>query len=389
MRVAFTVMLKDLLLLQREPHALLFTVAFPFVFGVFFGAIYSSSANGEASVPVAIVDLDGGEASADLLGVLRASSSLEIAAMSDAADAEHAVRRGSIAAAIIVRAGFGERLASFDRSAGLSDVVTVVVDPSRPGATVTESVLTGMLGRLRGERLADRLSGGADPSALLAAFDASHLVQRRDITERLGRPLNAYEITFAQSMVWAMMGCAAAFAVSLVRERQTGTLVRLRLAPGGAWWGLLGKALACFVTAMVVAVGFAGLGVAAFGVTIENAAMLAAAVAAGSACFAGVMMLLAVLARGQGSPGQLAWGVLLVLAITGGAMLPLAFMPGWLAALSVGSPVRWAILAVEGSVWREFGWLDAAGPLTLLLGVGVACFVLGGLVFSRERAGTD
>jgi len=387
MRAAWAVMMKDLLLLVREPQGLLFTVGFPLVFGVFFGAIYSSSANGESRTRAALVALDGGPEAAALIAELRTHESFAFYDASSEAAAETMVRRGQVAAGVVVRDGFGASIGALTLEGGSRPAaVRLIVDPSnRAAAAMTEGVLAAAVARRRGAALAERLGVPHELRAASAA-GAAGLLERREVAVGSGRPRNAYEMTFAQSMVWAMMGCAAAFAVSLVRERETGTLVRLRLAPGGAWWGLLGKALACFVVSALVASGFAMLGVVAFGVTVESAPMLIAAVAAGSLCFAGVMMLLAVLARGQGSPGQLAWGVLLVLAIAGGGMLPLAFMPEWLARISVASPVRWSILSVEGAVWRSFDWSEAAGPLALLLTAGVAGFVLGGALLARDRS---
>ena len=44
-------------------------------------------------------------------------------------------------------------------------------------------------------------------------------------------PRSAFEVTFPQAMVWALVGACATFAITLVRERKEGTLLRLRIAP--------------------------------------------------------------------------------------------------------------------------------------------------------------
>ncbi len=53
-------------------------------------------------------------------------------------------------------------------------------------------------------------------------------------------------------MIWGMLGCAATFAASLVKERRTGSLLRLQVAPLGSLDILLGKATACFVSLILV-----------------------------------------------------------------------------------------------------------------------------------------
>ena len=52
-----------------------------------------------------------------------------------------------------------------------------------------------------------------------------------DVSRERTGPQNAYEISFPQGCIWGIMGCAAAFGITLVVERTRGTLVRLRMAP--------------------------------------------------------------------------------------------------------------------------------------------------------------
>ena len=69
------------------------------------------------------------------------------------------------------------------------------------------------------------------------------------------------------------------------------------------------------------------------------------------------------------------------LTMIGGAMIPLFVMPAWLVRLSALSPVKWAILALEGATWRQFGWSEMALPCAILLGVGLVAFTIGTRVF--------
>src|SRR5690606_16790500 len=69
---------------------------------------------------------------------------------------------------------------------------------------------------------ADSPMSGFQPVTLTVA-DVSRAME--------GRPRSAFHISFAQGMVWAMIGCAAAFGVTFIVERNQGTLFRLRVAP--------------------------------------------------------------------------------------------------------------------------------------------------------------
>ena len=52
-------------------------------------------------------------------------------------------------------------------------------------------------------------------------------------------------------------------------------------------------------------------------------------------------------------------------------------MPSWMQALSHVSPVKWAILAMEGAVWRGFSFNEMLLPCGILVGVGLLCFAIG------------
>ncbi|NLX24072.1 MAG: hypothetical protein GXY55_20675 [Phycisphaerae bacterium] len=61
-----------------------------------------------------------------------------------------------------------------------------------------------------------------------------------------------------------------------------------------------------------------------------------------------------VLGKTESSVGGAAWTCLLVMAMLGGGMVPQMLMPPWMDAVGCVSPVRWAILSLEGGIWRGF-----------------------------------
>jgi ABC-2 type transport system permease protein len=65
------------------------------------------------------------------------------------------------------------------------------------------------------------------------------------------------------------------------------------------------------------------------------------------------------------------------MAMLGGAMIPQFIMPPWMLTLGHISPVKWAILAIEGAVWRGFSLAEMVVPCAILLGFGAFCFVVG------------
>jgi len=67
-------------------------------------------------------------------------------------------------------------------------------------------------------------------------------------------------------------------------------------------------------------------------------------------------------------------------------MIPLFAMPPWMQTASMASPVRWAIVALEGALWRGFTPAQMLLPCGILLGLGLGGFALGTRILSRTEA---
>jgi ABC-2 type transport system permease protein len=122
------------------------------------------------------------------------------------------------------------------------------------------------------------------------------------------------------------------------------------------------------------------LGVLAFGVRPVSWPALLAAIVCVAVAFVGIIVVLASALKTEHAVGGIGPAVMMPLFLLGGAMIPLMIMPGWMLAASHISPVKWAILAFEGAIWRGFGPLEMLLPCGILLAVGVVTFVLGARV---------
>lgn len=192
-----------------------------------------------------------------------------------------------------------------------------------------------------------------------------------------------WDISFPQAMLWGVLGCAAGFAISLVRERTLGTLPRLQMAPIGKLSLLLGKALACFLAVLMVFAMMTLLG-CGLGMRPGNTLMLAVAAVCTAIAFVGIMMTVSVLGRTEQGVSGAGWAINMVMAMLGGAMIPAMFMPGFLQQVGKLSPVRWAILSVEGAIWRNFSWSEQVWPFLILLATGAAGTAIGLAIWNRR-----
>ncbi|MDZ7815750.1 MAG: ABC transporter permease [Planctomycetota bacterium] len=215
-------------------------------------------------------------------------------------------------------------------------------------------------------------------------FNGPEIVTQ-DVSRDSVGPRSAFEVTFPSGILWAMIACVSAFAVSTVRERTHGTLLRLNVAPVTHSHFLAGKALAAFIACTVVTLMLLAISqLPAFGVRFDEPGKVALAVICNSLCFVGITMLVSTLGKTEQAVGGLSWGVLLIMAMFGGGMIPLFIMPDWLLVLSDFSPVKWGITAFEGAIWRDYSYAELALPCGILLAVGVVGFLVGVFRLSKQ-----
>jgi ABC-2 type transport system permease protein len=162
-----------------------------------------------------------------------------------------------------------------------------------------------------------------------------------------------------------------------------GTMVRLQASPLTRFQVLSGKALACFITVMCVIAMMIGLGVALGMDPVSYPKLILAALCV-AFCFVGIMMTMAVLGKTEQSVNGTGWAINMVMAMIGGGMIPVMFMPAFMQKLSVLSPVKWSILGIEGAIWRDFSYGEMAFPCGVLLAIGVVGMLLGSQIMKRR-----
>ncbi len=431
MGILMAMVVKDLKLLFRDKISLFFIFGFPLLFAAFFGSIFSSGSSG-SGMSVAVADLDQTQTSQEFVQSMDALAELKIEVTSDE-QARELVRQGKKTAFIILQAGFGQAYGSL--FAGSPPELILGVDPSRKAEA---GMLEGVMMKLGVQRFEQAFSnsaalvnqldqsledvqnnpampagwkdllGGFLPQMRelvvqdgMAAPDASEpeateqgsglsealmplkLIQEDVVVQKDG-PLNAYAITMPQGMFWAIMGVVMGFGVALVQEKTRGTMARLVVAPISRLQILGGKALGCFLALVLVLAVFFVVARLVFGVPIDYPHKVLLAILAVSASFVGLMMFLAAIGKTERGMASVGWGVMMVLAMFGGGMIPLFAMPPWMISVSHFSPVKWAILMFEGATWREFTVAEMLLPCSLMLLLGVLLFLAGSRLLRLE-----
>ncbi len=411
---------KDIRILLRDRLGFFFTLFWPLLMAVVFGAMFANLSSGPESIAVAVVDDDRTSGSTRFAERLRDAPALEIELL-PREQALDQVRRGGIAVMVALPPGFG---AALDNPFATTPRVEMTVDP-------TQSAVAGMIrGILLEAAAAELQTFTADPARLAAANEASRQAiaqfappsDARDdflsfldlsgrvpeliagmnlpdggpavapggfgapiqiddgeaaVERRVLGPPNSFAASFPQALLWVLIGGSVSFSVSIAVERGRGTLMRLLVSPITTRHLLASKGLASLAVTLGASSLLLALGVGAFGVRPTSWPLLALALVSASVCFCGIMMALSVLGRTEQGAAGIGWGLSLPLSMLGGGMVPLFLMPDWMQQLANVSPIKWALVAYEGAIWRDFALTEMLLPCALLVGVGVVAFTFG------------
>jgi ABC-2 type transport system permease protein len=412
---------KDMRVLLSDKGNIFWVFGFPVLFALFFGVIYAGAGKGPTGMKIAVVDEDMSEFSGSFVSKLKSDEALEIVQQSRD-EAIEQVRKGKVSAAVILKKGFGDGFeALFNED---EPKLEIAADPSRK---MESGYLQGLLAKAQFEALGDKFTDrnwmrqqiklwnedvqnandlDAKQALLYSNFFDSFDTLIRDVNEKdyksgfkgemlnfakldVSReykgPITPFQITFPQVLLWGFMGCAATFAISIVKERTHGTFERLRVGPIERSHILAGKGLSCFFTCTLIMSVLTVGAKAIFRMPMGNWLLFVPAVLCTILCFVGIMMFICTLGRTEQSVGAAGWAIFMISGMLGGAMMPLAYMPSWLRQFNHISPVKWGILALEGAVWRKFTLAEILNPCLILLAIGTAAFLLGVIMLRRQE----
>lgn len=419
---------KDIKLIFTSKATIFFTFIFPLLFVLLFGALMGGDKSDRKLTVALVLPPTLEQGALDFVTALRQADEITVVEL-PLEQAQNAVRKGQYSAFIALGDDFSRRWNKPFSATPPS--IQIGADPSRGAETAMlegllmkyaatrfrqwfspnaqsleqwqhtiddiegnqnmdprwKAVLGDYLPKMRdlmSEQVAAAKSQGA-ATATTQGPDMSPLaVERVSVVKTRNGPSNAYSVLIPQAVVWAMLGGMMGFGVSLAKERARGTLVRLQAAPMPAHHILLGKALACVVTLAIVTTGIMVLGAVIFGVPVQSPLLLVLGGLAVAFMFTGLMLALTVIAKTEEAIGGGGWGVFMVLSMIGGNMVPLFLMPAWMQTVALISPIRWAIVALEGAIWRQYSLLDMVLPVAVCLALAALGYGLAMRLFRRD-----
>lgn len=409
---ALNIALKDLRILFKDRGAVIQLFLLPLLFiAVFSGALTAIGGIGEDTpvpvatrIPLAVVDLDGGEAAQTLLDGLNAAGGVR-ARQYEQDRALDLLDEHEISHVLTIPASFTTDLADNrqvtlrlinhpDADAEETRVIRLVIDGVSQNMSLEHQILASL------QQMGDMQANA--PEEYQEAFSAERLqAQARGQFERAQTLVRLVERFPKQQGEREEMPDAAQLAVpgftimfvfltaqttarSIYDEKKVGSFRRLLAAPMSKASLLAGKMLPNFVTGLIqtgVIFAFGAIGTRLLGLTpltLGNAPLVVALVAVLVAlCSSSLGTLIAAIARTESQIGGLSAVVLWVMGVLGGSFIPLFFLENFLGPLPQIVPHYWANRAFNDLMIRGLGLAGVTVEMAVLLGFTGLFFVVG------------
>ena len=369
MRKALAVYRKELRQIARDRRTLLILVFVP----AFFLLLYGYALNFDIRhVALAVEDLDGTPESRAVVSAFVNSGYFDLkAAVYSRAEAERLLDLNEARAVLVIPEGFGREVTS-----GRTAPVQVILSGDNANtATTVMGYATNIL-RTIGVQLAP---GGMIVQPPLSVEPRIWYNPELRSTLFLVPGLIAYI---------AMITAVASTALSIVREKESGTIEQVRMAPIDTFSFIIGKTIPYFIISLSSAALIILASMVLFGLPMRgNWLSLLVALSLFLIGALGTGLLISTIARTQQIAFQIALLIsLLPTIMLSGFIFPIASMPQALQVVTYVVPARYFLIALRGIVLKGSALAPLAPQLLALLVYATAVLGLASLRLARERA---
>jgi ABC-2 type transport system permease protein len=308
----------------RDRSAVFWTLAFPILFVILFGSIFSGGST--SRFDVGWVDLDGSQGSAQLRAGFAATKLLNLSDVTQDAGLDK-MRTGDLDAVIVVPAGFAAAVAATQSGSATASPLTLTVytDPSQ---STQSGTIQQIVGQVVGA--ANQFASGKPPVLVMQAASVQ--------TENLSAA--AYFVPSILAMALMQLGIFSA--VPLVQQREKLILKRLSATPLRRSQLVSSNIVMRLLIAAVQAALIIGIGVALFGVTmVGSLAMIAGFIVLGAVAFIAIGYVIASFAKTEESANAMTSVVQFPLMFLSGIFIPIALMPAFLQPVAALMPLTY------------------------------------------------
>jgi ABC-2 type transport system permease protein len=360
---------KDILLFRNNRKAILINLLAPIVMAAFFGYVFSNDSGGSskktASIPIAIVDLDGSATSAAIVASFNTDSAVAVALMTED-EATTLVRSGKRHAAIVIPKNFGvDAGAAIARNQTITrPKVTIHFDPSKPYIV---NVMNGLLSQYAIKAVMVTQLNVSDTTLQLPY--TTNAIAAVAKSANSPRQYNSFAHSFAGMSVQFILFMGIDFGIGLLLMRREDIWKRLRVAPISRTDIILARIIASTIISVAFISAIYSAAMMIFGVRVDGSWLgFVAIVIAFAMLNASFGLLIAAIGKSPEAARGLAIFATLILVMIGGAWVPSFVFPEWLQSISHVTPTYWAVEGLSAMTWRGLGIGEAVKPIAVMLG---------------------
>jgi ABC-2 type transport system permease protein len=346
----------------RDRSALFWTIAFPLIFVLLFGSLFSDS---NTTRSIGFADEDGSAQSAGLKAAFSSQPGVKVVEDSRA-DLVEQMQKGDLTTVIVVPAGFGQALDGETRSAPRPPVDLIVyTDPS-------QSQTRGASLQLVGAAVAqlNQAASGRPPAVVMN----EESIQTEDLS------FISYIVPSILGMSLMQLGVFAA--IPLVADREKLILKRLQATPVRRWQLVGSNVVMRLLIAVVQTIVLVGVGVAVFGVEVIGSWLaIAFFVVLGSLTFISLGYVIASFAPTEESANSMTSVVQFPLMFLSGIFFPIAAMPDFLQGVARLMPLTYLGDALRQVMVGGVPFAPLPVDMAVLGGWLVACLLIAGRFF--------
>lgn len=403
-----SVAIKDIQIFLKDRGALIQLFLLPLVFIAAYTAVVAVFESGEEDkrIPLAVVDLDGGQEAQTLLNSLERAGGVQVEIYEET-EASKMLEENDIPRLLTIPADFTEGLAEGrtvtlqlvnhpDANMEQTEAVRLVIEGAAQDMAIENQILASL--SQMGEMQANA------PPEYQEAFAVEKLIaQAQSQFEQSGdRPLvsiqqsipgqesekeelpSTAEVAVPGFAVLFIFLTAQTTARSIYDEKKVGSFRRLLAAPISKTSILAGKIIPNFITALIQSVvifAFGAFGLGLLGLTpVElgnDPVALGIAILLIALCSSSLGVLIAALARTENQIGGLSTLLLWGLGTLGGSIIPYFILEPMLGPIPMALPHYWANRALDNIMVRGMMLADVSLEFIALAGFTLVFFLVG------------
>jgi ABC-2 type transport system permease protein len=347
---ALAVAVKEMRQIRRDRRSLLILLFVP----AFFLLVYGYALNFDLrNIPLAVLDHDRSAVSRELVSAFVRSGYFDVVdTLTSASEIGPLLDRGRARAVLVIPARLGA-----DARTGRPASVQMVIDGDNANSATT--IMSYTLG------LVSALSVRYEIEARLASPDGPTLTLEPRVWYNPELRSSLFLVPGLIAYI-AMLTAVVSTSLSIVREKEAGTMEQVRMAPIGPLPYVLGKTAPYFVVSLASATGIVGVAMVLFDLPMRGSwLVLVGAVSLFLVGALGFGLLISTVAQTQ----QVAFQIALLTSfmptlMLSGFIFPISSMPPFLQIVTYGVPARYFLIALRGIVLKGVGpamfWQDLA-----------------------------